>query len=95
MTSGGNSIQPGVYAVGYGGGAIEWLERRNAAWHAAFFLPHLQPGMSLLDCGCGSGSITVGLAEAVSPGRTCCPSRKTACYYQRLFPGRQQLRVTI
>jgi SAM-dependent methyltransferase len=69
MTFGGNSIQPGVYAVGYGGGAIEWLERRNAAWHAAFFLPHLQPGMSLLDCGCGSGSITVGLAEAVSPGR--------------------------
>jgi ubiquinone/menaquinone biosynthesis C-methylase UbiE len=25
--------------------------------------------MSLLDCGCGSGSITVGLAAAVDPGR--------------------------
>lgn len=38
MTSSPNSIQPGVYAVGYGGGAIKWLERRDAAQHAAFFL---------------------------------------------------------
>jgi len=35
---------------------------------AAFFLPHLSPGMRLLDCGCGPGSITAGLAAAVSPG---------------------------
>jgi ubiquinone/menaquinone biosynthesis C-methylase UbiE len=41
---------------------------RSAARQAAFFLPHLQPGMSLLDCGSGSGSITVGLAQAVAPG---------------------------
>jgi ubiquinone/menaquinone biosynthesis C-methylase UbiE len=62
-----NNVRTGVYAVGYGGGAIEWLEMRHAAHHAAFFLPYLKSGMSLLDCGCGSGSITVGLAEAVSP----------------------------
>ena len=31
-------------------------------------MPHLRPGMRLLDCGCGPGSITVGLAEAVAPG---------------------------
>ena len=42
---------------------------RTAASHAGFFLPHLRPGMSLLDCGCGSGTITVGLAETVSPGQ--------------------------
>jgi ubiquinone/menaquinone biosynthesis C-methylase UbiE len=35
---------------------------------AAFFLPHLQPGMSLIDVGCGPGSITVDLAEALAPG---------------------------
>ncbi|MGN6697548.1 MAG: class I SAM-dependent methyltransferase, partial [Thermomicrobiales bacterium] len=44
------------------------LERRTAATSAAFFLPHLRPGIRLLDCGCGVGSITLGLAAAVAPG---------------------------
>ena len=44
------------------------LARRTAATSAAFFLPHLRPGMRLLDCGCGVGTITIGLAGAVSPG---------------------------
>jgi len=34
-----------------------------------FVLQHLRPGMDLLDVGCGPGSITLGLAEAVAPGR--------------------------
>ena len=41
---------------------------RTAASMAGFFLPHLCPGMRVLDCGCGPGSITVGLAEHVAPG---------------------------
>ncbi len=41
---------------------------RSATSMAAFFLPHLRPGMRVLDCGCGPGSITVGLAEHVAPG---------------------------
>lgn len=44
------------------------LGGRTAASHAAFFLPYLHAGMSLLDCGCGPGSITVDLAELVKPG---------------------------
>src|SRR5690606_38015301 len=28
-----------------------------------------RPGMELLDCGCGPGTITVGLAGVVAPGR--------------------------
>jgi ubiquinone/menaquinone biosynthesis C-methylase UbiE len=31
-------------------------------------MEHLRPGMRVLDCGCGPGSITAGLAEAVAPG---------------------------
>lgn len=31
-------------------------------------MPHLKPSMRLLDAGCGGGSITIGLAEAVAPG---------------------------
>lgn len=41
---------------------------RRAAIQAAFFLPYLQAEMKLLDCGCGSGSITVGLAQALARG---------------------------
>src|SRR5215469_5441544 len=46
-----------------------WMAQRTAAREAAFFLPHLRPGMRLADLGCGPGTITQGLAEAVAPGR--------------------------
>jgi len=44
--------------------------KRTADIQAAFFTRHLRPGISLLDLGCGPGSITVGLAERVHPGST-------------------------
>lgn len=46
----------------------ELMGRRSALEHADFLLPHLRPGMRVLDCGCGPGSITLGLADAASPG---------------------------
>ena len=48
--------------------AKQVVRGRTAETHATFFLPYLRPGMALLDCGCGPGSITVGLAGAVAPG---------------------------
>ncbi len=48
----------------------KFLASRTAENHAAFFLPYLQPGMNLLDCGCGPGTITAGLARIVAPGQT-------------------------
>ena len=41
---------------------------RSVGVHAQFFVQHLQPGMRLLDCGCGGGSITIGLASIVRQG---------------------------
>src|ERR1700722_4991597 len=41
---------------------------RTAENSAAYLLPLLAPGMSLLDVGCGPGTITVDLAPRVAPG---------------------------
>jgi SAM-dependent methyltransferase len=42
---------------------------RTAENSAAYLLPHLRPGMTVLDVGCGPGTITADLAALVSPGR--------------------------
>jgi ubiquinone/menaquinone biosynthesis C-methylase UbiE len=51
-----------VYSVGYDDAATEFFRARHAATHAAFFLPHLRPGMRLLDGGCGPGTVTIDFA---------------------------------
>jgi ubiquinone/menaquinone biosynthesis C-methylase UbiE len=42
---------------------------RTATKQAAFLLPYLRPGVDVLDVGCGPGTITLGLAQAVAPGQ--------------------------
>ena len=44
------------------------LNRRSLESHAAHLLPHLKPGIRILDFGCGPGTISVGLAKAIEPG---------------------------
>jgi SAM-dependent methyltransferase len=45
------------------------MARRTAASHAGALVGHLRPGLDVVDVGCGPGTITAGLAEAVAPGR--------------------------
>ncbi|MBI4198647.1 MAG: methyltransferase domain-containing protein, partial [Chloroflexi bacterium] len=54
---------------GWSAALVDRTARRTAQKEAAFLLPYLKPGMRLLDCGCGPGTITIGLAEAVAPGQ--------------------------
>jgi ubiquinone/menaquinone biosynthesis C-methylase UbiE len=44
------------------------IKLRGADVYAGFLIPHLRPGATVLDCGCGAGTITLGLAEAVPDG---------------------------
>ncbi len=42
---------------------------RTVANSAAYLTPHLRPGVSVLDVGCGPGTITADIARLVAPGR--------------------------
>ena len=56
------------YTMGYDADFRQLLNQRSAATHAFYLLPHLRAGQRVLDFGCGPGTITVGLAEAIDPG---------------------------
>ncbi|OBJ55145.1 class I SAM-dependent methyltransferase [Mycobacterium sp. 1423905.2] len=57
-----------VYTHGHHESVLRSHRQRTAENSAAYLLPHLQPGLSLLDIGCGPGTITVDLAARVAPG---------------------------
>ena len=58
------------YTMGYSDEIRQLLDRRSAATHAAHLLPHLKPGLKLLDFGCGPGTISVGPADRIAPGES-------------------------
>lgn len=58
-----------IYPFGYNDAAVGMMQTRTAAACAGLFLKHASPGMRILDVGCGPGSITVGLARELAPGK--------------------------
>ena len=58
-----------TYTHGHHESVLRSHQWRTAANSAAYLLPHLRPGLRLLDIGCGPGTITLDLAAAVAPGR--------------------------
>lgn len=58
-----------TYTHGHDESVLKSHRARTAANSAAYLLPSLRPGLSLLDVGAGPGSITADLAALVAPGR--------------------------
>jgi len=46
-----------------------YVGMRDARTFLPFLLPHLTPGLDVLDAGCGVGSIALDLAPTIAPGR--------------------------
>ncbi|KIA75438.1 arsenite methyltransferase [Aspergillus ustus] len=64
-TSGNNS-----YKQSYSSQTVATQQTRTAESEAAFLLPYIKKTDSILDVGCGPGTITCGLAKYASEGRT-------------------------
>lgn len=64
-----NSNTHGRYTHGHEASTLASHSARTASNSAAYLLSHLKPGMSILDVGCGPGTITLDLAKIVAPGK--------------------------
>ena len=62
------SSAPDGYTHGHHESVVRSHQWRRLANSAAYLQGHLTPGMSVLDVGCGPGTITCDLAGAVHPG---------------------------
>ncbi|MFD5785717.1 methyltransferase domain-containing protein [Streptomyces sp. NPDC127037] len=63
------SKETAVYTHGHHESVLRSHRWRTAANSAAYLVGELRPGLSVLDVGCGPGTITADLAALVAPGR--------------------------
>ncbi|KAF9363555.1 hypothetical protein BGX34_003846 [Mortierella sp. NVP85] len=64
--------QSQTYILEQGDGTLrtlDWLSWRTVLNSAGYLRPHIEPEMSILDVGCGPGSISVDMARLVPKGR--------------------------
>ena len=57
------------YTPGHTQNATDFMSKRSLESHGQFFLSYLTSGVSVLDCGCGPGTITLDIADRVAPGQ--------------------------
>jgi SAM-dependent methyltransferase len=55
------------YTPGHSRNASDFMARRTLETHGTFFIPYLDGKASVLDCGCGPGTITVDIARRLAP----------------------------
>ena len=65
----GDRNEGDTYTHGHAESVLRSHTWRTVENSAAYLLPHLRPGLDLLDVGCGPGTITIDLAERLAPGR--------------------------
>jgi ubiquinone/menaquinone biosynthesis C-methylase UbiE len=58
----------GRYVHGHAEAVLRSHRSRTVENSAAYLIPYLRPGLSVLDVGCGPGTITVDIAQRVAPG---------------------------
>lgn len=61
-------MQTETYTPGHSQNATDFMSQRSIESHGQFFLPYLSSDVSVLDCGCGPGSISLSIASLITPG---------------------------
>jgi SAM-dependent methyltransferase len=69
MASPNRPVPSATYTHGHHESVLRSHRWRTAENSAGYLLPELRAGLTLLDVGCGPGTITVDLAARVAPGR--------------------------